>query len=102
LRAAKNPEHHMLPEPDMQALYVAAMLDVLTAKLEAIAASSDRRGAILALTVAAACEAYRMAMHSRHQRLADIVAAAGKAKTHSAHARACDRPRAARQARRAG
>ena len=46
-------------EPDMQARIIAATLDVLTAELQAVAA--DRRAAVLALSVAAAREAHRLA-----------------------------------------
>src|SRR5688572_10052642 len=65
----------MLTEPDMQAHYIAATLDVLTAELNALDAPADRRAAILALTVAAAREAHR---------LADALAPQAKAAMHSA------------------
>jgi hypothetical protein len=49
----------MLTEPDMQARYVAAMLDVLTADLQAVDMPASRR--CVAAIAAAAHEAHQLA-----------------------------------------
>jgi hypothetical protein len=50
----------MLTEPDMQARYVAATLDVLSAELQVLDLPADRRTAVLALVTDATREAHRL------------------------------------------
>ncbi len=51
----------MLVEPDMQARYLAATLDVITAKLDALDMPAGERTAILSLASSAAGEAHQLA-----------------------------------------
>ncbi|MBX9847485.1 MAG: hypothetical protein K2Z80_37485 [Xanthobacteraceae bacterium] len=51
----------MLTDPDMQARYAAAVLDMLTADLEAVDASAGQRAAVVSLATTAAREAHRLA-----------------------------------------